>query len=281
MHSITISKLPYEAKKPVNRCNLPADVLGDISFQNHPKPLCIDGVAQLHKHFFLEIAKESESLERSRLFTQYMSDYFSLDHLEDAGFERNSTVDRSRANYLMVLRGWYFDSDSKEGAIIKGWVESRFGLVPRYHRGIIRNCDDDNYRQFVSHNAQGLYNTNALEAQLDLLYSYCQFELRQRLPRQSHLLLYRGQSGTQSLEQLSLENLELSTNTNADLYLLLNNINSFTTDVDLAGEFGDIVVCVKVPVEKLLFYSGLIANAMKSEKEYAVIGGVYRASLVR
>ena len=40
-------RLPRWARLPINRCNLPADILGGLSFQRGPCPLVIDGVAEL------------------------------------------------------------------------------------------------------------------------------------------------------------------------------------------------------------------------------------------
>ena len=40
--------------------------------------------------------------------------------------------------------------------------------------------------------AAGLYGTHALEAQLDLVYSYCQYELAHAWPADTLLTLYRG-----------------------------------------------------------------------------------------
>ena len=271
--------LPDYARLPVNRCNLPAEVLGDLSFQSNPKPLLIDGIKPLHNNFFQQLNEEADASVRSQWFKQYMSAHFLLDSLDDAGYDPEISIDRSRANYLRVLRGWYFDSDSREGAIIKAWVESRFGLIPRYHRGPVRSIEDDNYRFYISQSARGLYNTNALEAQLDLLYSFCQHELRCRYAQQKTVLLYRGQNHLQSLELL--EGKKLNTDGDPEVILLLNNISSFTSDAERACEFGDTVIRVKVPSAKLLFFSGLMPGIMSSEQEYAVIGGVYRAELVK
>ncbi|WP_455222630.1 NAD(+)--dinitrogen-reductase ADP-D-ribosyltransferase [Kaarinaea lacus] len=272
------SSLPANAKTTINRCNLPVQVLGDVSFQTTPKPIAIDGVAQLHKRFFQDLVNEPDTESRSQMFLQYMRAHFTLDSLDDAGYEINIAIDRSRANYLRVLRGWFFDADSQEGAVIKAWVESRFGLIPRYHQRPIRSIDDDAYLQYVSKSSRGLYNTNALESQLDLLYSYCQFELSQRFPSENHFVLYRGQNGVQSLEQLAQLNTPNKGQTS--LTLLLNNISSFTSNTERAGEFGDIVLRVAVPFPKLLFFSGLMPGVMTSEEEYAVIGGVYNVDLV-
>jgi NAD+--dinitrogen-reductase ADP-D-ribosyltransferase len=269
--------LPAYAKVPINHCNLPVEVLGDLSFQSNPKRILIDGISQLHKKLFEELNKLPEWESRSRLFMQYMKAHFRLDSLDDAGYSADIAVDRSRANYLRVLRGWFFDSDSQEGAIIKSWVESRFGLIPRYHHGPIHDIDDEAYARFVSQRSRGLYNTNALEAQLDLLYSYCQYELSCRHPDIKSVVLYRGQNGMQSLEQLPVQ--DTDDKNKSYMTLLLNNISSFTSDEDRAGEFGDLVIRVEVPFAKLLFFSGLMTGIMTSEREYAVIGGLYRATV--
>ena len=127
-----------------------------------------------------------------------------------------------------------------------------------------------------------------MEAQLDLLYSYCQYELARQSPEQKCIALYRGQNRLQSLEQLSemsfcakpLTLKELRKKNKTSLTLLLNNISSFTSDQERAGEFGDVIIRVEVPFEKLLFFSGLMQGIMTSEKEFAVIGGVYNVNLV-
>ena len=271
--------LPTSARISINRCNLPADVLGDLSFQSNPKQIMIDGVAQLHKRLFQDLNKESNAELRSQTFIEYMNAHFRLDTLDDVGYGADMSLDRSRANYLRVLRGWFFDSDSMEGAVIKSWVESRFGLIPRYHKGPIRGVDDKTYTHFVSHSSRGLYNTNALEAQLDLLYSYCQYELQHQHPEENSILLYRGQNGLQSLERLSIQNSE--NKHPSFITLLLNNISSFTSDVERASEFGDILLSAEVPFTKLLFFSGLMPGVMTSEREYAVIGGVYDVNVVK
>jgi len=270
--------LPAYAKLSINRCNLPAEVLGDLSFQSNPKPLFIDAIAQLHQRLFEHLDAESNTEARSHLFMRYMNAHFQLDTLDEMGYNAAMLVDRSKANYLRILRGWFFDSDSVEGAVIKSWVESRFGLVPRYHQGPIRGIDDPTYARFVSQSSRGLYNTNALEAQLDLLYSYCQYELSRRFPSENSIVLYRGQNRLQSLEQLPPH--ETNSDKKSLMTILLNNISSFTADPVRADEFGDIVVGTKVPFAKLLFFSGLMPGIMTSEREYAVIGGVYEVNVI-
>jgi NAD+---dinitrogen-reductase ADP-D-ribosyltransferase len=133
----------------------------------------------------------ADPAERARLFMAHMAAAFSLEHPDEAGFADDAPRPRVKANYLRMVRGWAFDSDGLEGAVLKGWVESRFGLLPR-HRGAIRDFSGETYRGYLEMRSRGLYGTNALEAQLDLLYTYCQYELGRQRPGETHITLYRG-----------------------------------------------------------------------------------------
>ena len=265
--------LPSNAKLLINRCNLPASILGSATFQKHPTTLTIDGVLPLHKALFSELERLDSHVARTNLFTNYMNAHFMLDDLDEAGFEKGSRIDRSRAHYLTLLRGWFFDPDGREGAVLKGWVESRFGLIPRYHHGKINHPDEMSYLNYLTERCAGLYNTNALEAQIDLLYSYCQYELALRLQAQTHITLYRGTNDFRHhdiLQQIDKHH----------AIVLLNNINSFSLDKDTADQFGDTIICTDVPVTKILFFGDLLPVIGMSEKEFAVIGGVYQVQLL-
>lgn len=262
--------LPATARRSLNRCNLPAVILGGLTFQQHPSPLYIDGVAELHQPFFKELDTLEGDEARAQHFIDYMSVQFRLHALEEAGFAVTQRRDRSKANYQRLLRGWAFNPDGQEAAVLKGWVESRFGLTPRFHGAPIRSTREASYQHYLQHYAAGLYNTNALEAQLDLLYSYCQYELRRRQPQQPHLTLYRGINRLSEFEQLQR---------NADrLIMLFNNLNSFSANRQRAGEFGDYILSARVPREKVLCYSGLLPGLLNGEEEYVVIGGIYEVT---
>ncbi len=260
--------LPAYARLPINRCNLPAVILGSLTFQRHPTALFIDGVAELHAQLFRQLGHLSEHGERVSCFTTYMNAQFLLEHLEEAGLTDHSRVKRHKADYLRVLRGWSFDSDGVEAAVLKGWVESRFGLLPRYHREPIRDAHAAAYRAYEEARAQGLYNTNALEAQLDLLYAFCQFELARLYPERSHLHLYRGVNRLDLHEQLAHYDAHHGA-------LLLNNLTSFTDNRERADEFGDHILQTDVPLPKILAFSRLLPGRLKGEDEFMVIGGVY------
>lgn len=268
--------LPKGARLPINHCNLPADILGGLTYQLHPAPLQIDGLADLHKPLLALLGDIPEATERARHFADYMDHHFCLHHPEDAGLAAGQAKTRSRAkaSYLRVVRGWAFDAESREAAVLKGWVESRFGLSPRYHGEALREPGSRAWQRYVEMRVQGLYGTNALESQLDLLYAYTQYELARQFPAQTHLRLYRG------VNRLG-EHETLADNGRGEKVVLLNNINSFSRSRDRAGEFGDAVLAVDVPLPKLAFFSQLMTGMLKGEDEYVVIGGLYRVRLTQ
>ncbi|MCX7946650.1 MAG: NAD(+)--dinitrogen-reductase ADP-D-ribosyltransferase [Hydrogenophilus sp.] len=269
----TTAVLPRSAYLPINRCNLPAAAVGSVTFQRHPLRLEIDGVRTLHARLFYALAEEPSFTARQRLFLSHMRAFFSLDSPETAGFTTSCRLDRSRAHFLRLLRGWGFDSNGVEGAVLKGWVESRFGLLPRYHGGPIRSGEDDSYRRYELMRAVGLYGANSLEAQLDLLYTFCQDELGRQRPGVHHLRLFRG-------SHMGAEEEVLAAPSRGRRVLLLNNLVSFTAEEERAGEFGPVVFAAEVPVAKIVCFQGLVPGLPQGEAEYLVIGGVYEVELL-
>lgn len=265
--------LPRSASLPINRCSLPASILGSLSFQQHPKELKIDSVENLYQDIFDRLEKLLNPVVRSRHFMNYMSVQFRLEQPEEMGFEENSRLDRSKATYLRLLRGWFFNPDSTEGAVLKGWIESRFGLIPRFHIHPIRNPGDTHYTNYIQEWANGLYNTNALETQLDLLYTYCQFELKKKFPEQNHITLYRGLNNP--------DEYEIFDKNQDEALLLLNNVNSFSTSRERADEFGDYIIEVQVPLSKVAFFTSVLPGILRGEEEFVVIGGLYKVSFLK
>ena len=172
-------------------------------------------------------------------------------------------------SYLRFLRGWLFDSNSIEGAVLKGWVESRLGLIPTFHREKIIDSHSEGYYRYLVERMKGSSKTSAIFCQLDLLYEYVQYELH-RLQREcAHLTLFRGVNDLD--EHVILE----TTGRNRHL-MRLNNLNSFTGDFERAWEFGSRVLKVEIPLTKIFFLCGLLPKSLfKGEDEYLVIGGEY------
>jgi NAD+--dinitrogen-reductase ADP-D-ribosyltransferase len=257
--------LPADARLPINRCNLPALILGGLTYQQYPVPLVIDGVAELHREFLAKLDAIEDLSVREQRFHAYMKQCFCLDDLQQAGL--SESAQKRRLDYLRLLRGWHFNSDSIEGAVLKSWVESRFGLLPRYHMAPIRDHGETAYRQYLEHRATGLYNSNALEAQLDLVYTFTQTELARRQPGRTHLKLYRGVNQWREHEQLGQHG--------GQTLILLNNVNSFSSSFERAGEFGDTLFETDVPLAKIICCADVFPGKLQGEGEYLVIGGIY------
>jgi NAD+--dinitrogen-reductase ADP-D-ribosyltransferase len=279
--------LPANARLPLNRCNLPAVILGGLTYQAHPVALEIDGIRAFHQDLFRLLAPIDHARERAERFVDYMAAHFCLDDLEAAGLAKERVKKyRRNANYLRMVRGWAFDADGREGAVLKHWVETRFGLLARHHGGPL-DGDNDAYQRYLAQGAQGLYATNALEAQLDLLYTYCQYELVRQHPEETHLRLYRGINRIGEHEVLDAD-AEIGAMSGAGVArtglggwrrVLLNNLNSFTGDRERACEFGDYILEVEVPLPKVFFYNSLLPGMLKGEEEWVVIGGVYEVRM--
>lgn len=262
--------LPRDARLPINRCNLPAVVLGGLTYQQHPSPLLIDGVAELHGDLFRRLALAAPEA-RGEVFRDYMTVHFQLEWPEEMGYTGQANC-RAKANYVRMIRGWSFDSDSREGAVLKGWVESRFGLMPRYHAQSLRDPAGEAYRRYQEMRSQGLYGTNALEAQFDLVYAFCQRELALRHGSARHVTLYRG------LNRVA-EHEVLAKGKGGRQVILLNNLSSFTCSRDRACEFGDYILAAEIPLTKIFFHCGLLPGILQGEDEFLVIGGVVDVTL--
>ncbi len=262
--------LPQWARLPINRCNLPAVILGSVTFQRHPTDLLLDGVAELHADLFHRLDGIDEPSVRATAFRDYVAVHFCLESLDAAGLTDPSQP-RANANWLRTLRGWSFDADGREGAVLKGWVESRFGLVPRFHGEPLRDFTGPAYRRYQEMRAAGLYGTNALESQLDLLCAYCQYEFRRTTPTVAAIELYRGIN--------RIGDHELLAGNGRRQVVLFNNLTSFTRSRERAGEFGDYILVARVPVAKVFFQCGLLPGVLRGEDETLVIGGAYEVEI--
>jgi NAD+--dinitrogen-reductase ADP-D-ribosyltransferase len=260
------ASLPPYARLPINRCNLPAIILGGLTFQRFPTPLHLDSVAELHADVFHRLDRIAGKAERAAAFSDYLTVHFCLEELEEAGLSERSKS-RANANWMRILRGWSFNSDGREGAVLKGWVESRFGLLARFHGEALRDFSGPAYLRYQEMRSAGLYGTNALEGQLDLLYAYGQYEFRRVSPDVKHIELYRGINRIAEHEVLA--------GSKSRQVVLFNNLVSFTASRERAGEFGDYILATRVPAAKIFFNCELLPRVLKGEDEYLVIGGVY------
>lgn len=160
---------------PLNRCDHPPRVIASPHFNRNPRPLAIQGVRRFHRSLFARLDVLPKPAARERCLRDYMEAVFLTGKVPRGV----SPADRRslRNGYLRFLRGWMLDASSEEGAVLKGWVESRFGLPPVFHAGPIDRTDTGEYLIYLGERMRGSTLTNAVDMQFDLLYEFVQYEL--------------------------------------------------------------------------------------------------------
>lgn len=257
-----------ELTLPINRCNVPAPVLASLIFQEHPIQLQLDGVETFYSELFDRLVICRDARQRVEIFNDYMAVRFRLPEAKLAHRPDADPVPRPQSNYRKLLLGWLFDSDSDAGAAWRQWVESRFGLRTIYHHELISAPESDAYIRYMQACVRSTYQTNDLVSQLDLLYSFCQYQLVQQYPDRQHLTLYRGSSESPHYQSQQHP------------VLILNNLSSCSSDVDEAYRFGPRVVELQVPLSKIVCFDALLPRGLNGEQEYMVLGGIYKAKQV-
>ena len=251
----------------LNRCNLSPWIIGSEEFQANPLPVEIDGVRATNPGLFRCLESMADSEQRRRFFHEYLAGKFNLDEQ----IMRNGKA-RPIFSYLHLLRAWGADSNGPSGAVMKSWAESRFGILATYHQG--RLADDASARQnFILDRQRGAAKSIGALMQLDLLYTFCQDELRRRFPGEKWVMLYRG---THDSEEYNIRKTGDGAGEKRAALVQLNNLSSFTSDAEVAWEFGSSAWEVRVPFAKIVFFSGLLPkHILSGESEYLVLGGYY------
>lgn len=256
---------------PLNRCDQPPWLIASPGFNRHPVPLEIQGVRRTHRSFFSRIEVIRDPAERERAFRIY------ADRLFRNGNRGKQTAPAGRRSprngYLRFLRGWMLDASSPEGAVLKGWVESRFGLPPVFHAGRIEGTDTREYILYLAERMRKSSRENAVEAQFDLLYEYVQSELRRRHPGVLSFRLFRGVRDFAEYRVLA------NPGTNLPV-VRLNNLNSFSSRLEHAWQFGGHVLEADVPAAKIFFRTDLLPGVLPAgEEEALVIGGDFEVTV--
>ncbi|HSO41305.1 MAG TPA: NAD(+)--dinitrogen-reductase ADP-D-ribosyltransferase [Rhodospirillales bacterium] len=258
---------------------VPSARLNSAAFNDAPVPLHIAGVREANETLFVLLSLVEDPALAASAFEAYMTAMFGAAPSserkaggpDDRGPEGPPAQRHYRASYLRLLRGWAYDSNGREGAVLKGWVESRFGLMPTFHKEPIRRFASPQWARYVEEKMSNRFHSNAIWSQLDLLYEFAQWVLARRAMEGSrHLVLFRGVNDFD--EHQIIERLEKRV-----VIVRLNNLVSFTADRDVATWFGDIIMEAAVPYEKVLFFNTLLPHhPLKGEGEVLVIGGDYK-----
>ena len=255
----------------LNRCNLTPWIIGSEEFQANPLPIEIDGARSTDQWLFRRLDGIADAAERGRFFHDYLCAKFNLNETfaHHAGKKPQSVY-----SYIHLLHSWGADSNGPAGAVLKSWAESRFGLLATYHKGRLAN-DPAARQAFLVDRTRGSAKSIGVLMQLDLLYTYCQHELRRRSPVDRWKVLYRG---THDSEEYTIRRQNNPAGKPAKRISLVqfNNLSSFTSDREVAWEFGSSAWEVKVPLAKIIFFSGLLPKSgLTGESEYLVLGGYY------
>ncbi|MGB0696080.1 MAG: NAD(+)--dinitrogen-reductase ADP-D-ribosyltransferase [Rhodospirillaceae bacterium] len=264
-----------------NLVGLPTGVLASTEFNDGAPELHISGVREMNPSLFAMLGEAPDLKSAAEAFYMYMQAMFGLDP-EQWEEERKSKrkqgkdpVRRFRSSYLRLLRGWGYDNNSKEGAVLKGWVESRFGLYPTFHGVPILKFSSPAWMDYVEQKMSSRFHNNSIYVQLDLVYEFCQWALRRFVlgHNESALTLYRGVNDFS--EHQMVERIDKRT-----VVTRLNSLVSFSSEREVADCFGDHILTAKVPASKVIFFNTLLpTHPLKGEGEYLVIGGDFKVSV--
>ena len=254
-----------------NLVGVPTALLASDAFNRAGLPLRLAGVRESNHGLFRMLDQAETEAHAAEMFTAYMEVVFGL-HPEQRG-RAGRTGDgrrRYRSSYARLLRGWAYDSNGPEGAVMKGWVEGRFGLFPTFHKEPLRRFSSPAWIRYVEEKMGSRFHNNAIFGQLDLLYEFVQWALARFRPETKALTLFRGVNDFD--EHPIVETVDRRT-----VVMRLNNLVSFTSQRDIAGWFGTYILEAQVPACKIAFFNALLPQTpLAGEGEFLVIGGDYR-----
>ncbi|CCG09211.1 NAD(+)--dinitrogen-reductase ADP-D-ribosyltransferase [Pararhodospirillum photometricum] len=254
-----------------NLVGIPTDLLANPQFNDAAPPMHISGVREMNGSLFEMLAQAPDLESAGEAFYKYMAAVYGLDPEQQEGPPpAKGAVRRFRSSYLRLLKGWGYDTNAREGAVLKGWVESRFGLFPTFHKAPIPRITAPSWAVYVEEKMASRFHNNAIYSQLDLLYEFCQWAIdRFMAPEGRKIRLYRGVNDFtehQRVEQVD----------NRTVIIRLNNLVSFSSDRSVADCFGDTILEAWVPTSKIVFFNTLLpTHPLNGEGEYLVVGGDY------
>lgn len=256
-----------------NLVGVSSQLLASVDFNDFPRRLYISGTRPSHKGLFSWLAESADQADAAERFAEYMSTAFSL--AKRAERRSDGAAHYSRSSYLKLLQGWGFDSNGPPGAVLKGWVESRFGIVPTFHKEVLAAFPSEAWIRYLEEKLSSRFHNNCIQLQLDILYEYAQWSIERFAPVPgSHVQAFRG---IHSSEARFLDGSLKSRHG----VIRLNNLVSFSRSTERAGEFGDIVVSAAVPVAKILLFPGLLNDqVLNGEAEVLVIGGDFEVDVI-
>jgi NAD+--dinitrogen-reductase ADP-D-ribosyltransferase len=269
-----------QAWAATNLVGVPAGLIGSTAFNFHPVRLSIQGTRESARELFDLLETALSLAEAAEFFRHFMEIAFGL--APDPAGRHSGGKLRWKASYLKLLEGWGFDSNSPQGAVLKGWVESRFGLVPTFHRAPLERFPSPAWVRYIEEKLAGRFHTNCINLQLDLVYEYCQWAVRRFTPAASGPLppvariLPRTVPVWRGVNSLDEHRVLSGSLRSRSAIVHLNNLVSFSLSREHAEMFGDWLLATEVPVQKLLSFPGLLGSSLLAgEGEVIALGGQY------
>ncbi|MCQ8104245.1 NAD(+)--dinitrogen-reductase ADP-D-ribosyltransferase [Methylomonas sp. SURF-2] len=257
-----------------NLIGIATECMASPLFNDNPQALHIAGTREAAAGLFDKLAQQQDLATCGRVFQDYMCVVFGFETEQRLGVDKQGRR-RFRNSYLRLIQDWGLDSNNAQGAVFKGWVESRFGLFPSFHKQPLIGFMDKDWLVYIEEKMNSRYHNNCIYMQLDLLYEYCQWVIeRFQIPADRHITLYRG---VDTLDEHGVVGADKT-----QKVVRFNSLVSFTDRRGIAGEFGAYILEVQVPVVKLIFFNELLPHhALHGEAEYLAIGGDYRVKVQR
>lgn len=253
-----------------NLVGVPTGLLASTAFNDASPRLNLAGVREANHGLFALLEGTNDQVQAAAVFEDYMTVMFGLHPEQRMNGHETDKRRYYRSSYLRLLRGWAYDSNSPEGAVLKGWVESRFGLFPTWHKSPITSFSSPAWIRYVEEKMGSRFHNNSIFGQLDLLYEFTQWTLRRDHQATGHFRLYRGVNDFQ-------EHPLVDRQTKRMVVVRLNNVVSFTEDRDVATWFGGYILEADIPAAKILFFNSLLPHhSVKGEGEVLAVGGDYR-----
>lgn len=249
-----------------NRINIPARLFVSREYNIGVHEIEIDGVMLYNKCLFQAIAGAPDVKSASAVFEGYMEQIFELEERVNG---------KKVGSFHRVLKSWLFDSNSRAGAVVKGWVENRFGLIPFFHKKPITGLHTEEYYEYMQDKMDTRTNRNSMYSQFDLLYTYVQTIIKAFYPQYvPRITLYRG------VNDLSEHHI-IEEKSRRNYCIEQNSVASFTSEKEIAEQFGSIVLKAEIPYTKIAYFSGALPErSFNGEMEYLVLGGRYDMEIV-
>ncbi|MDP3885263.1 NAD(+)--dinitrogen-reductase ADP-D-ribosyltransferase [Hydrogenophaga sp.] len=259
-----------------NLVGVPTAWLASAGFNERAPELHIAGTRETQPGLFALLDRCDDLTQAREVFVHYLSIAFGLQAPEKhaIGSAASAEPRRWRGSWRRLLQGWGMDANGVAGAVLKGWVESRFGLVPTFHKAPLAHFPSPAWVAYLEEKTSSRHHSNNIHQQLDLLYEFCQWALaRFPLPAPQmqgpHVRLWRGSNRVE-------EQLLQGTLRERRCRVRLNNIVSFSLSPEEASCFGDWVFELLVPRSKLLVFPDLLpGQVLQGEQEVIALGGDY------